>query len=238
MNKYTRALTLPLLIAASCAHADITANVSLTNDYRARGISQTGENPALQGGLDYYNEAGFFAGVWGSNVDFYKAGDAWDNNESLEIDTYVGYYHPLNDTVSADISLYRYFYPGATINSDYSELQLGVTVGALRLGYAYADDYINVGKNYQYINADYKFSLPSDFGLKLHAGYSFGSYFDNPAAAWLDKYTDYSLTLSHSWGGVDFSLAYMNTNVGSPYAIKNDYLANQGAWVFTIGKNF
>ena len=58
------------LLAATGAAADITGNVGLTTDYVFRGISQTDEKPAIQGGLDYAHSSGAYAGVWASNVDF------------------------------------------------------------------------------------------------------------------------------------------------------------------------
>ncbi len=41
-----------LTMGASVASAEITGNVALTSDYKFRGISQTDESPAIQGGLD------------------------------------------------------------------------------------------------------------------------------------------------------------------------------------------
>ena len=38
----------------------LTANVTLVNDYRYRGISQSNFQPAIQGGFDYAHESGFY----------------------------------------------------------------------------------------------------------------------------------------------------------------------------------
>ena len=65
------------------AHADISANVALVSDYKFRGISQSNENPAIQGGFDYAFNNGFYVGTWGSTVDFDSVGDF---NGSLELD--------------------------------------------------------------------------------------------------------------------------------------------------------
>lgn len=47
-----------------------SANVALTTNYIFRGISQTDDGPAIQGGFDYeYTPLGFYIGVWASNVD-------------------------------------------------------------------------------------------------------------------------------------------------------------------------
>ncbi|MDF3009278.1 MAG: hypothetical protein K0S03_74, partial [Burkholderiales bacterium] len=46
------ALLVPGLAAAQAA-SPITGNMSLVSDYRFRGLTQTFEEPALQGGFDY-----------------------------------------------------------------------------------------------------------------------------------------------------------------------------------------
>jgi uncharacterized protein (TIGR02001 family) len=50
---------------------EFSANVAITTDYRFRGISQTNEDPAIQGGFDYaYAPYSFYAGVWASSLEF------------------------------------------------------------------------------------------------------------------------------------------------------------------------
>ena len=60
-------------IAPLWAHAQLTANVSLTTNYKFRGQDQdTGRNkavkPALQGGFDYtFGDSGWYIGNWNSS---------------------------------------------------------------------------------------------------------------------------------------------------------------------------
>ena len=42
----------------------ITANVTVVNDYRYRGISQSNFKPAIQGGFDHAHESGFYISHW------------------------------------------------------------------------------------------------------------------------------------------------------------------------------
>lgn len=46
----------------------ITGNVSLTSQYRLRGITQTDEDIALQGGITIAHSSGFYVGTWASNL--------------------------------------------------------------------------------------------------------------------------------------------------------------------------
>ena len=56
----------------------ITANVTVVNDYRYRGISQSNSKPAIQGGFDYAHESGFYIGNWNSSISW--IGDQYGNN--------------------------------------------------------------------------------------------------------------------------------------------------------------
>ena len=50
--------------------AELSATVTATTDYDFRGITQTAQDPAIQGSIDLATDPGFYAGVWASNVDF------------------------------------------------------------------------------------------------------------------------------------------------------------------------
>ena len=47
-----------LLFVSGIAQAQVTGNVGVTSDYRFRGISQTQNSQALQGGIDYSHTSG------------------------------------------------------------------------------------------------------------------------------------------------------------------------------------
>jgi len=86
------AVSTPFVHAEDSPH-EFSANVALTTDYRFRGLSQTNEDPAIQGGFDYgYSgdalPVSFYAGVWASSLDF----DVADPDDAdLEIDFYGGF---------------------------------------------------------------------------------------------------------------------------------------------------
>ena len=103
------------------AEGPISANVALTSNYIFRGQTQNNEDPALQGGFDFEHGSGFYAGVWGSNVDF--GGD-----ESTELDFYGGWGFDLG-SVSLDLGviLYRYFGGDNASDTDIEEAYVGVS---------------------------------------------------------------------------------------------------------------
>ena len=53
-----------LTLAALAAQAEITGTVTAVSDYDFRGITQTSQDPALQGSIDYAHDSGFYAGAW------------------------------------------------------------------------------------------------------------------------------------------------------------------------------
>ena len=98
-----------LLLAGTASQAQISSNVSLTTDYVFRGVSQTLEEPAIQGGFDYSNSSGFYAGFWGSNVDF-------GTDAQVELDGYLGFTREQQNGFSWDVGLIHYDYPGESEN--------------------------------------------------------------------------------------------------------------------------
>jgi uncharacterized protein (TIGR02001 family) len=54
-------LVVPLVASAEWAGS---ANVALTSDYVFRGVSQTDEDPAIQGGFDVSHDSGLYIGTW------------------------------------------------------------------------------------------------------------------------------------------------------------------------------
>lgn len=46
----------------------VSGSVGLVSDYRFRGVSQSDENLAVQGGFTIAHESGLYIGTWGSNL--------------------------------------------------------------------------------------------------------------------------------------------------------------------------
>jgi uncharacterized protein (TIGR02001 family) len=90
-------------------------NVGFTTDYVFRGISQSNENAAVQGGVDL-TCGNFYAGVWGSSVDL-----GFDS--SAEIDIYGGYKMKLH-RFDLDFGFIYYGYPGSQGNADLDYFEL------------------------------------------------------------------------------------------------------------------
>src|ERR1051325_2636666 len=92
------AFAVPTLVAAQtpapAPTPAVTGNISIVSDYRFRGITQTFEKPAIQGGIDYANaQNGLYLGNWNSNVS-QGAGFPGGN---IEMDFYGGWKKAIDD---------------------------------------------------------------------------------------------------------------------------------------------
>jgi len=68
----------------------LKSEVALVSDYVFRGISQSNNKAALQGGAEYQHSLGFYAGAWGSTVDT-EPFNVPDDGSFIEVDLYGGF---------------------------------------------------------------------------------------------------------------------------------------------------
>lgn len=200
-----------LLAASTGVLADISGNVKLATDYRFRGISQTDNDPAIQGGFDYTNESGLYAGVWASNLNF--AGN-------IEMDYYGGLTGEMSNGLGYNVGVIYYDYPSDNVTSvdlEFVEVYGGLSgsVGGVNLSgkISYSPDYFAESDTGFYYEAAAGMSLPQDFGLSFHVGYQ--TYDDAVAfgTAPEDSYMDWSVGVSKSVAGVDLGLTYVDTDL-------------------------
>ena len=109
----------PAFAADEPEASPITANVTVVNDYRYRGLTQSNFKPAIQGGFDYAHESGFYVGNWNSSIswigDGYNAiGNAGTAGVSapIEMDFYAGFKKEIiGEGFASDIGVLQYYYP-------------------------------------------------------------------------------------------------------------------------------
>ena len=158
-------------LASVSSYAGVSANVSFTTDYIWRGMTQS-DGPAVQGGFDYEADSGFYAGFWGSNVNF-------NNGNGQELDYYAGYGFSLGD-VGVDVGYITYDYPDSDPDLKFEEIYLGFSFGDLGLTYASgqdeAPDYVEVSYGIGPVSISY--GDYDEFGENTLISYGFacGSY--------------------------------------------------------------
>lgn len=227
----TALAALATIAAAGAAHAGdgpFTANVGLVSDYAYRGWSQTDERPALQGGFDYAHDSGLYAGVWGSNVSWLSDSNPNVHN-SLELDLYGGYKGTIG-AIGYDVGLLQYYYPGSYpkgFNSpDTLEGYIGLSWEFLSFKYSYAfTDLFGYDRSdgSQYYDLGAAVDVGGGFTLAAHVGYS--------DIKGQDDYTDWKLGVTKEFGGFNFGLHYVDTDVD------NADLADERV-ILSIAKSF
>ena len=109
----------------------VAFNVGAATEYVFRGVSQTDEDPAIQGGVDV-GMGMFYAGAWASNVDFFDSTD-------FEFDFYAGV-KPTVGAVTLDLGVIYYGYADQPSGADYDywegKVAASVPAGPATLGVA------------------------------------------------------------------------------------------------------
>jgi uncharacterized protein (TIGR02001 family) len=214
-----------LTFAAITANAEITGTIGAVSDYDFRGVSLSAKDPALQGSIDYAHDSGFYAGVWGSNIDY---GDGVDGD--IEVDLYAGYANQINDELGYDIGLVYYTYPGSDDIEDYPELYAGLTYNWLEVKQWYTNDYGGSEDDAFYTEANGTFELPANFSLGVHLGYNYGDAFED------FEYLDYSIGVGYTLSHFDLGLKYVDNDMDDQ--IESDVFNSEGRVIFSISTTF
>ncbi len=226
------------LVKADKFPGAFSANAAITSEYYFRGLSQTDDAPALQGGFDY--EVGFskavtgYLGVWGSNVDFNEG--AGVDGATVEMDFYGGIKGELGQSgIGWNAGFIYYTYPGANSSLNYDFVE---ATGALSYDFGIAS--ASVSLNYS----------PNNFGdsgdayyPKLAVDVPVGNYLTlsgSLARQWIDKndvfgqpdYTEWAFGGTVNLVGFDLNLTYTDTNIaGNPDGATE-------AVLFTVSRSF
>ena len=231
------ALAVPVVATALPALAQeanpLSFNVSVTSDYRYRGISQTRLKPALQGGVDYAHSSGFYVGAWASTIKWISDGGG---DADVEIDTYAGYKDEVGGGVTVDVGFLRYNYPGndLPVSANTNELYGAVSFGPATLKYSHSISNLfgfADSKNSSYLDLSATFDIGGGFSLTPHIGHQ--KVKNNSDFS----YTDYSLTVNKDWSGFTFGAGFVATNTDNYIGGKGKDLGKNGV-VVSVKKVF
>lgn len=209
----------------------ITGSATLASDYRFRGVSQSDEGMAIQGGFTINHESGAYIGTWGSNL----AGWGTFGGSSMELDIYAGYKLPVGEG-TLDLGGTWFMYPSGADITDFVEFyaKLGGTVGPVGLTatVAYAPSQEALGnwdpvgpavdpgdkEDNLYLAGDATYAIDgAPVTLKAHIGYSDGNPGLGPngtSVAPTGTYFDWSLGADIvPISGLTLSVAYVDTDI-------------------------
>jgi uncharacterized protein (TIGR02001 family) len=111
----TGALALVSLQAIdACAEDAWGGSLTVTNDYRVRGISKTQGDAAIQGGFHAQLSPGWIVGAWASSVSRDRG-----RSSTVELDAYTGYSWKIANDWDAKATFTHYWYPDDPTRSNY-----------------------------------------------------------------------------------------------------------------------
>lgn len=185
---------------------EASANVGVVSNYMWRGMTQTRNAAALQGGLDLTHSSGFYAGTWMSNVDF-----KFFPGADTEQDFYAGYGFALGD-FAFDLKRTEYHYASEE-GLNFGETHAHVSAFGLTVGADYSSDtpVANSDSALHYY-ATYAYTLPAEVGLTATVG-----EYDYKDAGWVGgtdyKYSYYNIGFNKTFWDINFGIAYTDSNV-------------------------
>lgn len=185
-NSIVLATAVASILTSGVAAAELTANAAITSNYIWRGVTQTNDSAAGQGGIDWGFGPGFYAGTWVSNVDF--SGDlglGYENGTGYEMDVYAGWGgETSNGGFAWDLGAISYQYP-ITPEFNFTEAYASGTMSIVTVGLSYTVDAASGNDGGVFDSGDMYVNGSLDFAAgKSDVSLYAGSYmFDNDGKA-------------------------------------------------------
>jgi uncharacterized protein (TIGR02001 family) len=224
----------------------LSGSAALVSDYRFRGVSQSDEGAAVQGGFTLSHDSGFYAGAWGSNL----AGWGTFGGANMELDLFAGFKLPVGEG-TLDTGLVWYMYPSGADTTDFAELyaKLSGSVGPVSLtaGVAYAPSQEALGNAFPvgapadpgdkednlYLSGDAALGVPdTPLTFKAHIGYSDGNPGLGPngtSVAPTGTYFDWLLGIDVvPTPGLTLGVAYVDTDISEANLIRPNFATLAG----------
>jgi uncharacterized protein (TIGR02001 family) len=238
--------------AAPASPHTLSYNLGFFSNYIFRGISQTGGNPALQGGADYSHASGFYGGTWASNVSWLQDFGQYSRS-SLEWDFYGGYKWTFVNDFGLDVGTLYYWYPGkknpGVVSADTWEIYVAGTWKFLGAKFSYnLQDYFGArpigqktdGTWYLDLFGNYAFG---DSGWSVNAHYGILDVRHDGTGASEVSYDDWRIGGAYTFPsgpvkGLELGAFYGDTNGSAFYTTPAGYDTAKGAFVFYAKKTF
>ena len=200
------------------ARAELSANIGVVSNYFFRGISESDDGAAVQGGLDFEDESGFYAGTWASNVDF---GDS----TSYELDLYLGFGAELDNGLGYDVGYLYYAYPDAPGSADFGEVYGSLSYSLFSFG---VNAVVNDSDDSALETGDLYFhaAVEVPFNDAWSSGFLIGrTDFDDGAR---ENYTHFTASLNRSTEEIGASASTWSTKTASK---KTSRPGSAGVWI-------
>jgi uncharacterized protein (TIGR02001 family) len=216
----------------------LTGNFGIYSQYIFRGLTQTDEKPAFQGGFDYTNKNGLYVGTWGSNISWLHDSGVCAHGCSLEWDIYGGWRYAFNDDWGMDLGVYYYWYPGSynpgVTNPDTTELYIAGSWKWASLKYSYSvSNTFGVPDNAWYLDLTANYPINDQWTFNAHVGRQEYLGSQNGVSNSVFNYTDWKLGVTYAVSGWNIGAYWSDTNVNkSVYTIAGRNIGQSTGTVF------
>ena len=211
MKKFIIAVLAALSFSSAVHAQELTGNLTVSSDYRFRGVSQTAIGPEASGNIDLSFKNGVYVGTFVSNVssNYYTGGAGYEE------DFYAGVKKEVVKGLTLDVGSYTdtyYHASNAGTSFTTSEAYIGASYGPLSVKGSHAfTDYFGIPNTHgtHYVTAD----LAQPVGpitLIVHAAHTFVGHQHGY------NYTDYNVGASYNLpkGWSITGLYYFNKDEG------------------------
>lgn len=210
-------------------------SLTIATDYMFRGVSNSNENPQVQGDINWSHDSGVYAGIWATNTNFGGPGN------SMELDPYIGYASSIEDTgLSYDVGYWAYTYPGSQSDFDYGEFYaIGTwTQGDLSISPSvwYADNYFGTDFLDGVRGVAYDLTIGHALPWDMHASARLGQQTFHNGGEGLD-YLYYDLGVAKTAGDFIIGLSWHDTQDAQAALVGDTDLA-EGRLVLNITRSF
>lgn len=206
------------IVCASCGMAraqELSGSLSLTSDYRLRGVSQNERHAAPQGELDWNGPDGWSAGLLASKVNFEDR-----ENTSVETDVFAGKHFDLRE-LGVDLTVFYYGYPDHRPRAGsprYSMVEPSIKIGRqwsaaeASLMLAWSPDFFGGTGSAWDVEAESSYALAGWLSISTHTGRQWVAHWDHLAASGL-PYDYVDLGVMAQAGKVTFDLRFEATDL-------------------------
>ena len=206
--------TIFLISLLACMHADAQIFQRELGDYdlklgtspsrsMAQGLVKPSSSGSFHGGLDLSHDSGWYVGQWAPSMGL-------SPSSNLEVDSYLGFKHPFDDTLGYEVGMIHYSYPQLD-TLDSQEFFGGLTLLGSRFGAAFSND---PDRRNSTLFANLSGNEPFGIGLSLkYTSHRLNSPVSIADGGYISTFNDWSVKLSRPWLGIDLNLIYSDSNL-------------------------
>jgi len=192
-----------------------SGSVTVISEYIYRGLAQSANRPAVQGGFDYSHSSGLYLGNWNSNISW-LTDSGLGVISSIEMDLYGGYRTAIS-AFSFDLGGLLYHYPGQYSsmwkeyfeNPDTFELYAAIAYKWVNIKYSHALSNLFGGRDTAgsgYLEMNLNVNVTKTLLLASHLGHQMVKNFS------AGNYTDWKVSASYDTGFAVLGLACSGTD--------------------------